>query len=915
MPTQSNLRQILFANTGVQLVCYPLRPDLRFSAEQLGFGWQHCRCKVQDKIVPYSWLQWQVLNQKLFLAIDTTVGTDDADVGYFANAGFLGGDLVQTLEGLLGRDNAPMAGLPPLEFVIRPATAEGGEPRDVHMVIDFGNSRTGALLVEFRGDTAQEPLMTPLFLVNRYHLDAWDAGGAMTMGQADWWFSSRSHWCASPYLPPPQMEKVVYREKKVPGRIFGERVARDSGTLLETPRTFEDFSMVRLGREADDVAGAIRMDRESRMGLSSPKRYLWAKDDSWLEGGNWYMADPSNRFDAEHHATMLKGPLLRFFPEDDALDEPAPMFEEAPPRPRHAPRTLMIAALYEMLCQAYVYMNSPLYRHITGDGGRMRLLRSVTLTYPSGMVSAERLQLQKQTHKAVSIFAQTLGKRQPCAPEVKLNIDEASAVQLTHIWSEVRKLGRKPKLWFSVMGHREPEKPSEAVPDAVSEEPSRRPVARPARSARRPRGAERDSADRTDSGPAIRIACIDIGGGTTDLMIARYTCKTGLGGDLIEGETLHRDGISLAGDQLIKRLLESIIVPQLVDVVGLELNDAHTLFGREVPANIAFRAQRVQWMNRLLVPLAQAYLENAVRQCDDKISHTDPLIVSDDIVKSLQDTVNRLWRPGTYNVKQDLGLVYDREAFEPVVDEVFGDLLFDFCESIVMHKADVVLLAGLPSKLKYIQQLVETYLPLPKSRIVPMFGRYVGTWYPYQNTDNFNPGVIVDPKSTVVVGAAVEFLARHGKLSQFNFRMTDSAAKESYYWGAMTESRIDNEKIIFERRSGEESANIVQRSEISLSAENLIIGRKRRPRENAQASPVYLLKVIRGKRLGQINVRASIERHLNDDGEEELSLESVEGTVDGEAAALQHNVFFEWRTLVDERYYLDTGALDKLDLG
>jgi hypothetical protein len=239
--------------------------------------------------------------------------------------------------------------------------------------------------------------------------------------------------------------------------------------------------------------------------------------------------------------------------------------------------------------------------------------------------------------------------------------------------------------------------------------------------------------------------------------------------------------------------------------------------------------------------------------------------------------------------------------------------MFDFCESIVEHKADVVLLAGLPTKLPYIRQLVETYLPLAKSRIIPMYGRYAGTWYPYQNPDNHNPGVIVDPKSTVVVGAAIEFCARHGKLPQFKFEMQDTAAKASFYWGVMTESRIDGERVLFERQEDGKSATI-ERKEFKVTAENLIIGRKRRPRDEAQASPIYLLRVLRGPRLGEIELEVTFERRRDAGGEEEISVEAVEGIVDGEPAALGGNVLFEWRTLADERYYLDTGGLDKIEL-
>lgn len=907
-------RPILFADTNVQIVCFPLRPELRYGVDRTGVGWQHCRCQGEDGPREFGYVQWQIHNRKLFLAVDTSISPGDVDAGYFAKAASLAGDVVVTIANLLGADGTPLADLPSVEFTIRSATAE--EPRDVHMVIDFGNSRTGALLLEFRGDSTQEPLMTPLHLSNRFQLDDWNERGEWQTNHSTNWFSSKTHWCTTPYLPARRLEKTELREKQTKG-MLGKKTEYVKVTVFETPRTFEDISMVRLGGEVDDLTGIIRGDGEDvRTGVSSPKRYLWAKDSAWLEGANWHMADPFDRYDHDRRLTSLKGPLLRFLPEDDRLENPGPQFEEAPNKPRHAPRVMMTAALYELLCQAFVYSNSPAYRKMIGDAGRVRILRTLTMTYPAGMIDEEREQLAAQARKAAAIFNQTVGRTQRVKPELELSIDEASAVHLTYLWSEVRKLGQKPSLWFSVMG-REPVVEPEGDGDAASGSSSPGAAASSA-AASMNRPSVKAAPVRSDDvltapGHEVRIACIDVGGGTSDMMIAKYICRTRQGGDLIEGSTLHRDGISLAGDHLMKRLLERIIVPHLARRFNMEPKDAQTLFGKEVPTSRHFRAERVQWVNRLLVPLGQAYMEKAVVGSTEKISHTDPGIVAPEVVQSLQGVINKLWQAGKYNVKQDLALTFNRELFENVVDEVFGDLLFDFCESIVDYQADIVLLAGLPTKLPYIRRLVETYLPLPKSRIVPMYERYAGTWYPYQSADNNNPGMIVDPKSTVVVGAAIEFSARHGMLSQFKYRMDDSASRKSYYWGVMTESRIDEEKLIFSAR-GEDSES-VERKEIHVSAQTLIIGRKRRAREDAQASPIYVLKLIRNSRgpLGEIDVKIALQRSLSSTGEEQITLESAEGTIDDQPAEIGYNVTFDWRTLADDKYYLDIGGLDKIE--
>ena len=104
---------------------------------------------------------------------------------------------------------------------------------------------------------------------------------------------------------------------------------------------------------------------------------------------------------------------------------------------------------------------------------------------------------------------------------------------------------------------------------------------------------------------------------------------------------------------------------------------------------------------------------------------------------------------------------------------------------------------------------------------------------------------------------------------------------------------------------------------LNVSGQRMVIGRKRRRYEHAQATPVYVIKAHVGKRLGEIDVNVKLVRTISPDGEEQLDLDptSVDGTVAGEAAELGKNITFDWRTLADEQYYLDTGGLDRIELG
>ena len=442
----------------------------------------------------------------------------------------------------------------------------------------------------------------------------------------------------------------------------------------------------------------------------------------------------------------------------------------------------------------------------------------------------------------------------------------------------------------------------------------------PAAAAKRRRRSAQEESKKKE----LRIACIDVGGGTTDLMIASYVYQPGID-DYIHGKILHQDGVSIAGDQLVKRLLEKIIVPHFARAIGMEEEDVQLLFGPRVPKNRGFSSQRIDWINRMFVPLAEAYLQAAVEETAqaeqgggelDEISHTNPEIVDPAVLESLDQVCTKLRGPGYYDFNQELGLRYEKAVFEEVVHEVFDDLLFDFCTRMAEYQADVLLLAGQPTKLGYLQELVRKYLPLPPTRIIPMFHHYAGNWYPYQDVKGNKPGLIVDPKSAVVVGAAIEFMARNGMLSQFKFSMQGKDKENTYFWGVMTESTstIREERVLFHPV---EDPNMKDEwTEFSTIALRTVLGRKMTGDEYAQATPIYVLKMETKDRIGPTEVTVRIRRvPSSEETEEHLELDSVTGTVAGQPAVLDENVFFNWRTLADESYFLDTGGLDNIEIG
>src|SRR5579862_3289145 len=127
---------VLFANTGVQVVCIPLRGGSRYQTSQIGYGWQRCAIAGPPSAIPnpprgtggappseppriFPYIQWQIIQSgttRLFLAVDTSCG--DPEVGYFCSPHSLTRDFVINLHELLDIGGKPLKGVPDIDLCI-----------------------------------------------------------------------------------------------------------------------------------------------------------------------------------------------------------------------------------------------------------------------------------------------------------------------------------------------------------------------------------------------------------------------------------------------------------------------------------------------------------------------------------------------------------------------------------------------------------------------------------------------------------------------------------------------------------------------------------------------------------------------------------------------------------------------------
>lgn len=596
-------------------------------------------------------------------------------------------------------------------------------PIPVDMVLDVGNSRTFGILIEDHPQQGDG-------LKTRYELELRDL--------------TRPHF--------------VHKEPFESRLEFAEATFGKVEQSVQSGRAdaFVWPTIARVGPEAARLA-ARRRGTEGSTGLSSPKRYLW--DEAPYQPG-WRFNIAFNKAESE--------PLATATPFGDLINDEGVALHTLPPEeqlqvfvPHYSRSSLMTFMLAEVLVQALCQMNSPGQRMKMSHANLPRQLRTVILTVPPSMPTTERQIFEDRLRQAVGLVWKALGwhpdvcpmetqedrdKAWPRLPGMRIQWDEATCAQVVYLYSEcANNFGGRPEDFFKVL--------------------------------RRPRGGA-VADDRR-----VRVASIDIGGGTTDLVINDYTLDNGSGGNVyILPEQVFRDGFKVAGDDIVHDTIQKLIVPALEQALtGFGVADPASLLSRLIGAEAGIvqdMVLRQQLALQVLYPagltLLKEYEQFQPRQGAEPRTETLGTLLagrdqpSPEVLEYFAAGVRRVIGPG-------------REAFDLLSVPVSVDMnrlhrLFitdqmeivkpikALCEIAYLHDCDVLLISGRPSRLPGVQSLFRGLLALPPERVVPLHNYRTGVWYPFHHN-----GHIADPKTTAAVGAMLCVLGQ-GRIPNFFFR-------------------------------------------------------------------------------------------------------------------------------------------------
>ncbi|HPN06777.1 MAG TPA: virulence factor SrfB [Hyphomonadaceae bacterium] len=603
------------------------------------------------------------------------------------------------------------------------------------------------------------------------------------------------------------------------GRDSGRPGAKDA---------FRWPSSLRTGAEAAWLASKTD-GRDGISGMSSPKRYVWEKS---RRTQNW-VNNRAGRATGEPLPSIISATTSKLAP--DGRIAPAGARREL--ARQYSRGSMYMLLLAEVICHALTQINSARYRLDRANPNVPRRLRKIFITLPSATPVAEQAATTALIRKAVRlVWAACEWGRDDWLhpiPKVFRDWDEATCTQLVYLYNELEhRFQSFPKAFFEATG----------------------------------RGRQ------VDGCPAMRIATIDVGGGTTDLMIIEHH----LFDEIITPHQLFREGFRQAGDDIVKEVIEKSVLPVIASALE-HAGVAHaaafinSLFGGDTSdVTRTDQVRRALFVSQVLAPAALRLMQD-YEHTDSRFPASGERFCLRDVVPAgppqieLMRYLDEAVAPQVPGFSSgDIELVMHGSEVAAAVHAVLGRAIEDICEAVRAYDCDIVLVTGRPSALPAVRDLVLANAPAPPERIVNMYGYRIGNWYPFRSDDSR----IRDPKTTAAVGALLCYLCQ-GKHASFVFQSQLLAMKSTArYVGKMDQQgRIADSDVLFQNKSDQDES---EEEFTARMGPRLDIGYRQLPIERWVTSQLYhvFYKNDEVSRSLVKPVKLTMRRQKLDDGEE-----------------------------------------------
>lgn len=647
---------------------------------------------------------------------------------------------------------------------------------------------------------------------------------------------------------------------------FGnDALSRKSGRS----NAFDWPSVARVGFEAQMLASLVK-GTEGNSGLSTPKRYLW---DTEHRSHEWRF-NPGLVSGRGNSGPVISGSFVTHL---KANGEERSSKDSPPTTALFSRSSLTTFFISEVLMQAFMLINSPAKRYERSHAEAPRYLRRVIFTMPTAIPIAERRLFERRVRAAIRLTWQVL-KLKTKEPEAIMQWDEATGTQAIFLYNEIKvNFQGDAALFYDVFGHSE---------------------------------------GGGDSSPLLRLATIDIGGGTTDLSITTYELE---GGTAVNPQQVFGEGFNIAGDDILYNIIERNILPSLLAAMNQSgARNGKDLLARLIGGNWGDQSEvdrnlRKQFTTQVTLPVAMRVMhlyEEADLTAGDKPIKLSFADLFEDgnypdsrVLRYVEEAVGK--QGGTDFRLEKVLFETTALSIDTTIKRTIGQVLSDLSEVVSLYNCDYLLISGRPCQLPAIRSVILARLPVPPDRIITMHDYKVGNWYPFRATD----GSLSDPKTTAAVGAMVCSLSE-GQLYKFHLSSGQLGLRSTAkYVGVMEQTgRIKKEHILFSDLDLEDRSGKLPEVKFDFYAP-VFIGFRQLPIERWPATPLYIVKFGQSydPRSLALPLEITIERSMDDD-ENDQDFSILEACDTNGDFLPRNSVVLKLQTMKDDYgYWLDTG--------
>lgn len=558
--------------------------------------------------------------------------------------------------------------------------------------------------------------------------------------------------------------RLAFREANFGGK-FG----------LENSSQFVYPSMIRLGKEANQLihkATNMNTGAEKTSTFSSPKRFLW---DEKPQKQEWEFV----QLDGETAQPIYIEGISEQLNEDGTLGDGSI-------KNRYSRKALMTFAFQEILAQAKLQINSYEQRNHWGNESMPRKIGRIIVTCPTAMSHKEQIALRKCAEDAAIMldrfFENTYSEKMdeteirrriqviPSAKKLSAKeertewiYDEATSAQFVFLYAEIKERYQKNvKDYFDFYGK-----------------------------------MRNDLEDYNKK--SLTVGSVDIGAGTTDVMIAAYKYEDSSTQCTLIPVPLFWESFYLAGDDLMKQLVQQLVIEGRNSPIEQKLRQLgkkpveilQPFLGTNTGVSFRNRRLRSDFNLQVSVPIVSHYLELLKENKDDSI-----LSFSDIFGTNPPTQAVLLHFKDNFGFEfTDLQWTYKKKIVADIVEKTFDSLIGKISSLLSYYACDIVLLSGRPTSLKPLSDLFLKYYAISPNRLKSMNDYRVGRWYPEDKRYPFidGNGKFINPKSIITTGAMIGHIAEDGGLNGFTLNLSELKKKllpTTFYFGKLNEDSL-----------------------------------------------------------------------------------------------------------------------------